>query len=987
MARSLATRSRNSRLAVLPSTLRLARWQLRQSWRLLLVAGLGIILAVMVACAVPLFSRITTSAGLRSALAAPIESNGITISVPSTGMSAGKIGPIGMLIEPLVQAHLGPYLIPGNQFSTQLTTLPITSTSNGALSGILSDSTMQVVGYDEQQLAPHVTLLAGRLPHANTQDAGNVEIALTQETANSLGLSVGSTILLDKSVTYRTAAATPIVVHIETAQLTVVGIVTLQDGDVFFHRVYFEPQPIAATGFYYHVIAANDALVSFLQAPQDVDPGSSIETAQLNWYYALNPAHLDAGALDTLAARASALQAILPNALIELSTYSTISGNAFATLSDYQARISALQVPITFLLLEILAFVLFFVSVIAEVIVDRQAGAIAVLRSRGVSRLQIFGALMAQSLVLGVFAFVIGPLLTIVAVVGLVHFALSPEYQGALDLLAANPLRAAYDPPWYALAAVGAALGAMAIAINRATSADVLAVRLEAARTTRKPVWQRLNLDVMAAIIAVTGSLLYSLVLSRVSPDVQDQFDFLGLIAPCFLLLAGTLLFFRFYPRLLRFAAWLVERGRGAVPTLSLAQMSRSPRQSMRTTLLLAIATALMIFTIIFTTSETQHLRDVAAYNVGADFSGFLPDTNNTDLTLDQRMAPYEQIPGVTSVALGYLTVLPPNSGYNPQLIAVDADHYGQTATWDARNSDESLTSLMARLVNDRAQAISQGIIPAILDASLWDALHLTPGEVFLLAVPGYDYGKLRFLAVARVAHIESVYDSAQFAGGGLLVDYTTYATIYSNVSMTVPNPPTFIWVRTANDAASVASVRQALMTANVQIDDLVDRRALTQKLITDPLQVDLSGELMLGAIATILLALVAVVAASWLNARSRLTSFAVLRALGTTPRQIAGVLIWEQGIVYGVGLGLGILLGVLLPAMLLPVLAFANVRTKTGALIGGADLPAIQMIAPVDPLALALGALVVICLGALVLMTLVVARPSMSATLRLNED
>src|SRR5258708_32358689 len=51
----------------------LALWQLRRTWRLLLITGAGILTAVVLVGVVPLYSEIATSAGLRDALkAAPI---------------------------------------------------------------------------------------------------------------------------------------------------------------------------------------------------------------------------------------------------------------------------------------------------------------------------------------------------------------------------------------------------------------------------------------------------------------------------------------------------------------------------------------------------------------------------------------------------------------------------------------------------------------------------------------------------------------------------------------------------------------------------------------------------------------------------------------------------------------------------------------------------------------------------------------------------
>src|SRR5215813_3694127 len=49
-------------------TLVLSLWRLRQTWRLLLVSGMGVLAAVVLICAVPLFSQVALSAGLRDAL-------------------------------------------------------------------------------------------------------------------------------------------------------------------------------------------------------------------------------------------------------------------------------------------------------------------------------------------------------------------------------------------------------------------------------------------------------------------------------------------------------------------------------------------------------------------------------------------------------------------------------------------------------------------------------------------------------------------------------------------------------------------------------------------------------------------------------------------------------------------------------------------------------------------------------------------------------
>jgi len=72
-------------------------------------------------------------------------------------------------------------------------------------------------------------------------------------------------------------------------------------------------------------------------------------------------------------------------------------------------------------------------------------------------------------------------------------------------------------------------------------------------------------------------------------------------------------------------AAIAMLRNRGAVSMLALAQVARAPRQVVRMTMLLALATAFAIFTLVFSASQIQYSRDIAGYEAGADFSGAIP--------------------------------------------------------------------------------------------------------------------------------------------------------------------------------------------------------------------------------------------------------------------------------------------------------------------------------------------------------------------------
>ena len=106
---------------------------------------------------------------------------------------------------------------------------------------------------------------------------------------------------------------------------------------------------------------------------------------------------------------------------------------------------------------------------------------------------------------------------------------------------------------------------------------------------------------------------------------------------------------------------------------------------------------------------------------------------------------------------------------------------------------------------------------------------------------------------------------------------------------------------------------------------DLLDRRQTVANATRDALCIDLLSVLAIAAGTALMLALVGILLGSWLSARTRLTNFALLRALGSEPAQLASVLLWEQGIIYALALGLGVIMGFVLAAAVLPVIVFTN--------------------------------------------------------------
>lgn len=991
MARSVQKPPRQGGLSRLRATVTLAWWQLRLTWRLLLVAGAGVMAAVILVCVVPLYSQVAMSAGLRDALNTPGNAS-ITIHSIANLISQSVTQKVAGQIHEEMQQNLGQFLA-GSQFSVQSPGLRIGPANQ-----------MQLIGWSMNDAGGHVRLLEGRLPH----DGGStLEVAITQEAARNLNLSVGSAIStsmpflndLDTQILY------PLTLH-------VVGIFAqTTPGENFWHGTNFSAQTLGQQGALYPSLVSNTSYLAALDAASrqvsggNLHNGTSFETpSDLYWYYNLDIAHLDSNHLDDLNNGMSNLLVSITNQPVaEPFVDKTASAGPSDLLSSYANQTMVARIPLLSLAYLIAGLMLFFVSLMTDLLVDRQSEAIAVLRSRGASREQIFSSLLTQSVGLGIVAFVAGPLLAVLAARLLAQFSLSPADQGALNVILADPVAAILNLSLSSLVTIVVSILAMAFAIRRASRMDVLALRRESARAARGPAWLRMGLDILAGVIALTG---YGLSIYSTSPGVLDARTRVLLLPPMtlvgavFLLLGCMLLFLRIFPFILEALSNLAVYTRGATSMLAVAQMARAPRQSLRMTLLLALAVAFGIFSLVFSASQAQRIPLVASYQVGADFNGtYAPGSVLNKQPLAQQEAAFQRIPGVASVTVGYTSsTRGAESGVDAsiELRAVDTNTFAQTAIWNAQDSSQPLSALMRQLAQQRADAISEGVVPAIVDAAAWKTLNLSPNAPFTLSDLN---GTINYVAIAEVDRIPTISDSAEASGtndyvalGGVLVDFATYQKVVQAASQnSAPLLPSSIWLSVKHDAGSLSNVRAALASGPLRLLDVNDLQAQESAMNTNPLYLALLGVLLVGTITALLLGLLGNMVVSWLSARSRFIHFAVMRALGTAPAQIAGILTYEQVIVYATAIGLGVAFGLLLSFLILPAFVFTspvgNAIGGTGLLYITQSVPPIQMVIPGVLVALAIGILIAICVVILGVMVRIVSRPALSSTLRLNSD
>jgi len=185
LERARLTRRRRT---LVPPAVTLAFWRLRQAWGLLFMTAIGMIAAVTLVCAVPLYSQIAATASLRGILSTPPSNADIVVRSNSRRISPSFIAQVTQHLDREFHKNLGTYL--GTKQLT-IDTQPfelLTSAPGPHGSKILrpAHELIQLTGDAMDQAMSHLTLVQGRLPQESGSD---IEIAISAQTASLLQLT------------------------------------------------------------------------------------------------------------------------------------------------------------------------------------------------------------------------------------------------------------------------------------------------------------------------------------------------------------------------------------------------------------------------------------------------------------------------------------------------------------------------------------------------------------------------------------------------------------------------------------------------------------------------------------------------------------------------------------------------------------------------------------------------------------------------------
>ncbi|MBL7198650.1 MAG: ABC transporter permease [Anaerolineae bacterium] len=613
---------------------------LKQLWNrlwLTLLSIAGVVLAVGLVTAIPIFSQAVSFVMLHEELGEisaktkrPLFSMRVYV-LPSARytLSIAETEELGRYIEDALTSQVGLPLVSQNRHIETTGVIIRTRdevTPYGEPNTFLAESNLTVL----PGIAPHMTILEGDSMESAAAVEGELNVWMHKTVADDMGIHTGEKLEVRD---LRRGVSVPIRIAGTWQASDPTDVYWFQNPDMSLRRVL-----LAKEGDYQTL----------------VEPALDAQLGFVSWYLVLDDSRLLPERMqdyaDGLKMGVKIISEYLPDTRIDSSPTEALD-TSITRQGNLTVLLFVFSVPL-------IAFLLYFLTLISTITIRWQQRETAVMVSRGMRS----GQLLAVGLIEAVILVGIGCPLGILSGIQLAQ--LMGFTQSFMSFVWREPLPVSptsFNVPMV-IAAVGATFLARLLPTLRAARTSVVTHERRRARAPEKPFWQRFYLDFLLLVpvayayrqLADKGTLVPEAVVEEGASSSQDPLMFL---VPALFTLAFSLLLVRLFPILMRIGDLLSSLGRQATSYLAFRQLSRQSNQYTSALLLVITSLSLGAFMASMAFSLDRWLIDQVFYAVGSDVlirQTINPDDETVSPTEGAWVLPvdsYLDVPGVTDAS------------------------------------------------------------------------------------------------------------------------------------------------------------------------------------------------------------------------------------------------------------------------------------------------------------------------------------------------
>ena len=590
-------------------------------------------------------------------------------------------------------------------------------------------------------------------------------------------------------------------------------------------------------------------------------------------------------------------------------------------LRAFNAEVSALTQQLVIVILPVGGLIIYFVTMLAGMLVGSQQQEDVTLSSRGMSRRALLGIHALMWLILAGMALAVG-LIASPSVVRLIgrttSFMRFDDFSSTLEVMLTGQALT-----------VGAITGLLAASTGlymawRTTGQSIMSYKRDQVRAG-KPWWQRLYLDFV--LLGISAYILYSLGSSGgLTASATDPFsDPLVFLAPTLFSLGCTLLFLRLYPWVLNLDARLLAYTRNIAFLMALREITRSISRYRSTLLMMCFTLSLIGYTASMASTLDRSLEDVIGYEVGADSVMIVAtdaqteESTGSDGSSTITVIGYNTLPatdllevdGVAEVSrVGRYTaqIVLQNQRIDGTVLGLDRATMPAIARFRDDYAAEPLADALNRLAGNRT-----GVLINTLTAQTYG---LAIGQEISLQVSALGAW---YQTTVPVVGLLDYFPTLDPRDGFFAV--TNIDPIFELIGTELPYN---IWM-SLEPEADPAAIEAEAITMGYPVIDWEDPAAMLQDALAQPTRRGVLGFLSIGFVAAIVLALVGSVIQSTASFQAQAVQIGSLRAMGLGSSSVSTYLISTQGIAALGSIAGGTLIGVGTTLLFLPLMDFSG--------------------------------------------------------------
>jgi putative ABC transport system permease protein len=602
-------------------------------------------------------------------------------------------------------------------------------------------------------------------------------------------------------------------------------------------------------------------------------------------------------------------------------------------LGRYQKNTPSLTFLLFAFSVPIMGLIVVFIGLVTGLFVGEQRSEMAVLRSRGASRLQVGWISLLQGILLGVVALTGGALLGIwiAHAIGRAH--------SFLNFSGTDGLRIGMTSAVLGYGVLGIALILLVLIMAPTIGAaanTIISYKRERARILQRPWWQRFWVDLLLLIPAAYGfwtlnrqSRLAASGAEGIPNPLQNP---LLLLVPAIGIFAASLLALRIIPLVMVFISRALRATKNVGMLMAARYLSRTPAFYTAPLILLILTLGLSAFTASLARTLDSQLEKQMYYQVGSDMSVSETGTTATSPTSPggvYTFPPVEEhlfIPGVkaaTRVGRYPATSIFNDGAVEGTFLGIDRLTFPSAAFWQMDFAPQSLGALM----NDLGASPDGVLIPQ----SLLVDKKLQIGDP--ITVSAKATAQESIVLKLKIVGTFNLFPTWYAENGTLFVGNLDQMFLQAGSEF-----PHEVWMRT-DAGTDPENVIYAVRGYSIMLDNDADPTRLVQTglntFITGwsaaranilaqqsrPERQGLFGLLSAGFLASALMTALGFLLYALFSFRRRFIEMGMLRAIGLSVRQMIGLLAAELASLVLLGMGVGTLLGVLASRLFVPFL------------------------------------------------------------------